>query len=82
MSYLTNLRRATKNVLYTWLNARATNLAYNEAAASVGEPGIERPVKTQGFNYVGTALAIADAVAGVGVIAWAHRVLERRRMRR
>lgn len=82
VSYLTNLRRATKNVLYTWLNARATNLAYNEAAASVGEPGIERPVKTQGFNYVGTALAIADAVAGVGVIAWAHRVLERRRMRR
>lgn len=82
VSYLTNLRRATKNVLYTWLNARATNLAYNEAAASVGEPGIERPVKTQGFNYVGTALAIADAVAGVGVIAWAHRVLERLRMRR
>ena len=81
VSYLTNLRRATKNVLYTWLNARATNLAYNEAAASVGEPGIERPVKTQGFNYVGTALAIADAVAGVGVIAWVHRALARRRGR-
>ena len=81
VSYLTNLRRATKNVLYTWLNARAINLAYNEAAASVGEPGIERPVKTQGFNYVGTALAIADAVAGVGVIAWVHRALARRRVR-
>ena len=81
VSYLTNLRRATKNVLYAWLNARATNLAYNEAAASVGEPGIERPVKTQGFNYVGTALAIADAVAGVGVIAWVHRALARRRAR-
>ena len=79
VSYLTNLRRATKNVLYTWLNARATNLAYNEAAASVGEPGIERPLKTQGFNYVGTALAIADAVAGVGAVAWVHRALERRR---
>ena len=81
VSYLTNLRRAAKNVLYAWLNARATNLAYNEAAASVGEPGIERPVKTQGFNYVGTALAIADAVAGVGVIAWVHRTLARRRAR-
>ena len=47
----------------------------------MGESGIERPVKTQGFNYVGTALAIADAVAGVGVIAWVHRALARRRAR-
>ena len=81
VSFVTNLRRATKDVLYCWLNARVANLAYNEAAAEVGEAGIERPLKTEGFNYVGTALAIADAVAGIAVVAWAHRALERRRAR-
>ena len=79
VSFVTNLRRATKDVLYCWLNARVANLAYNEAAAEVGEAGIERPLKTEGFNYVGTALAIADAVAGIAVVAWVHRALERRR---
>ena len=78
-SYLTNLRRATKNVLYVWLEARAANLDYNAAAAEAGTAPIERPVKTAGPNYVGTALAMADAVAATSVVAWAHRALRRRR---
>lgn len=81
-SYVSNLRRATKDVLYVWLNARAANLAYNESALENGMVTLNRPVKTEGFNYVGTALAFADLVVGVGVVAWIHRVLERRRTRR
>lgn len=81
-SYLTNLRRATKDVLYVWLSAREANLAYNESAMEAGLPTIDRPVKTEGFNYVGTALALADAVALTGTVAWAHRALARRRARR
>lgn len=81
-SYLTNLRRATKDVLYVWLSAREANLAYNESAIEAGLPTIDRPVKTEGFNYVGAALALADAVALTGTAAWAHRVLARRRARR
>ena len=81
-SFLLNLRRATKDVLYAWLNARATNLAYNVSAREAGTPTLERPTKTTGFNYVGTALALADAVVGISVVAWTHRVLERRRARR
>ena len=81
-SFLANLRRSTKDVLYVWLNARASNLAYNEAAAQTGAAPIDRPIKTEGFNYVGTALALADAVAAVGTIVWVHRALERRRARR
>nr|WP_239471515.1 glycoside hydrolase family 3 protein [Olsenella profusa] len=81
-SYLTNLRRATKDVLYVWLSAREANLSYNESAAEAGAPQIERPVKREGFNYVGTALALADAVAATAVAVRAHRALERRRARR
>jgi beta-glucosidase len=78
-SYLTNLRRATKDVLYTWLNARETNLSYNEDAGANGGVPLERPVKAPGFDYMGTALAVADAVASLAVVGWVHRRLERRR---
>ena len=77
--YVASLRRATKDVLYMSVSARAANLAHNEAAEAEGLPGIERPVKGAGFDYVGTALALADAAALIGVVAWGHRVLERRR---
>lgn len=80
--YEASLRRAAKNVLFMSVEARATNLAYNEAAAAEGLPGIERPIKRAGADYLGTALGIADAVALIGIVAWAHGALERRRMRR
>lgn len=81
-SYLTNLRRATKDVLYVWLSAREANLSYNESAIEAGQHTIDRPVKTEGFNYVGTALALADAVALTGTVVWVHKALARRRARR
>ena len=77
--YVASLRRATKNVLYLAVEARTTNLAYNEAAAAEGRETLDRPVKRSGFNYLGTALALADAVALTGAAAWAHHVLGRRR---
>lgn len=80
--YVASLRRATKDVLYMLVEARTANLAYNESAAEAGLPLIERPVKRSGANYLGTALALADAAALTGVIVWAHRALERRRGRR
>ena len=80
--YAASLRRATKNVLYMSVEARAANLAHNEAAAADGREGIERPIKRPGANYLGTALGIADAAALVCVVAWGHRALERRRARR
>lgn len=61
-SYYQNLRRATKNILYTWLNARSVNLAYNEAAAEAGEPPIEFYVKKTGINWVRVGVAAADIV--------------------
>ena len=76
-----NLRRATKDVLYTWLNARATNLAYNQEAALDGSAQLVRPVKVPGVQYVSVALAWADLVCGVAVIRWAHRTWLRHRSR-
>lgn len=81
-SFLVNLRRASKDVLYTWLNARATNLDYNVAAREADAPTLDRPTKTDGFNYIGTALALADAVAGVTLVVAVNGRLERRRARR
>lgn len=77
-----NLRRATKDVLYTWLNARATNLAYNQEAALDGSAQLVRPVKVPGVQYVSVALAWADLVCGVAVVKWAHRTWKRWRVRR
>ncbi len=69
-SYYQNLRRATKNILYTWLNARAVNLEYNAAAAEAGEQPIEFYVKKTGINWVSVGVAAADLVtlAALGVV--------------
>ena len=81
MTFAANLRRATKDVLYTWLNARATNLAYNQEAALDGSAQLTRPVKVPGVQYVSVALAWADLVCAVAVIRWAHRTWLRHRSR-
>lgn len=80
-TFASNLRRATKDVLYTWLNARATNLAYNQEAALDGSAQLTRPVKVPGVQYVSVALAWADLVCAVAVIRWAHRTWLRHRSR-
>ena len=81
MTFAANLRRATKDVLYTWLNARATNLTYNQEAALDGSAQLTRPVKIPGVQYVSVALAWADLVCAVAVIRWAHRTWRRHRGR-
>lgn len=81
MTFAANLRRATKDVLYTWLNARATNLAYNQEAALDGSAQLTRPVKVPGVQYVSVALAWADLVCAVAVIRWVHRTWLRHRSR-
>ena len=80
-TFASSLRRATKDVLYTWLNARATNLAYNQEAALDGSAQLTRPVKVPGVQYVSVALAWADLVCAVAVIRWAHRTWLRHRSR-
>lgn len=80
-TFASNLRRATKDVLYTWLNARATNLAYNQEAALDGSAQLTRPVKVPGVQYVSVALAWADLVCAVAVIRWVHRTWLRHRSR-
>ena len=81
MTFAANLRRATKDVLYTWLNARATNLTYNQEAALDGSAQLTRPVKVPGVQYVSVALAWADLVCAVAVIRWVHRTWRRHRGR-
>lgn len=78
-TFASSLRRATKDVLYTWLNARATNLTYNQEAALDGSAQLTRPVKIPGVQYVSVALAWADLVCAVAVIRWAHRTWLRHR---
>ncbi len=81
VAFAGNLRRATKDVLYAWLNARATNLAYNQEAALDGSAQLVRPVKVPGVQYVSVALAWADLVCALAVIRWVRGVWQRRRAR-
>ncbi len=77
--YLYNLRRASKDVLYIWLHARATNLVYNEKAQAMGYEPIKRPAKVPSMS-VGDIVTGVDAV--VVVIAGAMVVLHVRHRRR
>ena len=79
VSYLTNLRRASKDVLYTWLHARASNIVYNEVATQMGFEPINRPIKSSGRS-VSTIVHAVDAAAALILVAWvAYRVRRKRR---
>lgn len=73
------LRRATKDVIYIWLNARATNLAYNEAAQAAGSATLERPVKQAGVSPVLIAMSVLDAACALGIAIAIHRKHKRSR---
>ena len=63
LSFYTNLRRATKDVLYTWLNARVSQ-----------DPGYVRPAKKTGVSWVRVCVAAADIVVlGGAAVLIAHR---------
>ena len=63
LSFYTNLRRATKDVLYTWLNARVSQ-----------DPGYVRPEKKTGVSWVRACVAAADIVVlGGAAVLIAHR---------
>jgi beta-glucosidase len=81
-NFKAQLRRSTKDVIYSWLNARAENLAFNESAVASGMTSLERPVKTRGTSAVTLAVALVDAVALVGILLKVHHVLVRRKERR
>ena len=66
LSFYTNLRRATKDVLYTWLNARVSQ-----------DPGYVRPAKKTGVTWVRACVAAAD----IAVLGGAAALIARRRSR-
>ena len=78
-NYRQSLRRATKDVLYVWLNARAANLAYNEAAEADGSPTFVRPVKTEGASIVMIVISLVDATAATVAMVRLSGWLRRRR---
>lgn len=80
--YRYNLRRAAKDVIYVWLNARSANLAYNEAAQAAGTATFERPVKTEGASIVMIAVSLIDAAAATVAVVKLSRWARRRRRER
>ncbi len=75
------LRRATKDIIYIWLNARAKNLAYNETAQAAGLPTLDRPIKTHGTSAVIVAVSLIDAVVLMAVLLHVvHRVRKRKEL--
>ncbi len=80
VSYITNLRRASKDVLYTWLHARASNIVYNEEAQQAGFEPINRPVKTSGRS-VSSIVHAVDSVAVLILVVWVVFRVRRKRHR-
>ncbi|MGN0055440.1 MAG: glycoside hydrolase family 3 N-terminal domain-containing protein [Atopobiaceae bacterium] len=65
ITYRVALRRATKDVLYMWLNARATNLQYNASATQGAQSELVRPLKITGPSYVLIAMAVIDGLTAL-----------------
>lgn len=71
ISFQANLRRATKDALYTWLNARASQSSE-----------ISRPVKKKGIQWIRVGIGAADIAVLVAGGVWAKRRRDRRLGRR
>ena len=69
-----DLRRAAKDVLYVWLNARAQNLQYNETAAKA----FVRPIKHAGMPILSIGLGLLDAAILTGAVAGGWRKWKRK----
>ena len=76
------LRRATKDVIYIWLNARAKNLDYNDNAQSVGAPTLDRPIKVRGTSAVTVAISLIDGVVLMAILLKAITFVRHRKQRR
>lgn len=70
-SFKQALRRASKNVLYMWLNAAYENASYNEMAATP----IEKPAIVDNFKWWIPLLAVIDILAVIGFTLWIRRLL-------
>ena len=80
--YRTALRRATKDVLYVWLEARTFNLGLNEQAQQGGQEALVRPFVYHGTSYLIWGLAGLDVVAAIVFVIWVARQVRRRHLRR
>jgi beta-glucosidase len=76
------LRRATKDIIYIWLNARAKNLDYNDNARSVGAPTLDRPIKVRGTSAVTVAISLIDGIVLMAILLKAITFVRRRTQRR
>lgn len=70
-TFQNDLRGATKDILYTWLNARSENLLYNQANP---EQQLVRPIKHTGLPIFGIVIGTLDAfILTIGTVKiWQH----------
>lgn len=72
------LRRASKNIIYMWVNAGYENKVYNETA----ENPVIRPVEKKAVSLVTKIQVVYDAVALVLIILWVRSMIKRRRLKK
>ncbi|MGI6754422.1 MAG: glycoside hydrolase family 3 N-terminal domain-containing protein [Atopobiaceae bacterium] len=74
-----NLRRAAKDIMYIWLNARSTNLTYNALAQANGGEKLVRPLKVSRASVVSVGISVIDGITGTLVaVAVVHAIRKRR----
>lgn len=74
-AFQSQLRRAAKNMTYTWLNARAANVSYNATA----DQAIEVPNVVSKFRWWIPVLVGADLVIVAGLGLWLRFLMRRSR---
>ena len=77
-SFRQALRTASKNIIYTWVNAGYENKAYNETA---DEP-IIRPVEQKVMSIITKIQIIYDVVAVVLILIWIRSIVKRHKKKK
>lgn len=72
------LRRASKNIIYMWVNAGYENKVYNETAKNP----VIRPVEKKTMSLVTKIQVIYDAAALVLIVLWTRSIIKRRRLKK
>lgn len=72
------LRRASKNIIYMWVNAGYENKVYNETAKNP----VIRPVEKKTMSLVTKIQVLYDAAAVVLIVLWTKSIIKRRRLKK
>lgn len=77
-SYKQALRKASKNIIYMWVNAAYENKTFNETA----DNPVNRQIEKKHVSIIVKVQVIYDVIALVLIVLWIRSIVKRRKMKK